>query len=96
MHAINVVMVCQLFAESEWKTRTVQRIIDSLSHHRGKVIIEENVKLWAHARILNRYVVAGHRVCVELFVRNHTSKKVSQLGIYNYVHKSDLVKMQDE
>ena len=58
------------------EANVAETIINSLSHHRGKVTIEENGKLWAHARILNRYVVAGQRVCVELFVRNHTSKKV--------------------
>lgn len=42
-----------------------------------QIVIGENSKVWAQGRILNQYVVAGQDTCVELFVKNHSSKRVS-------------------
>ena len=42
-----------------------------------QVVVGENGKLWVQGRVMNPYVVAGESCCVELFVKNHSAKKVS-------------------
>ena len=41
-----------------------------------KVVIGENGKFWAQGRVVNSVLVAGQPACVELHVKNHSSKKV--------------------
>jgi hypothetical protein len=41
------------------------------------VIIGENGKIWAQGRIVGGVAVAGESACVELQVKNHSSKKVN-------------------
>lgn len=40
------------------------------------VIVGENGKIWVQAKLLGGVVVAGQPACVELQVKNHSSKKV--------------------
>jgi hypothetical protein len=41
------------------------------------VVVGENGKIWAHGRIVGGAAVAGESACVELQVKNHSSKKVN-------------------
>ncbi|THH10040.1 hypothetical protein EW145_g1598 [Phellinidium pouzarii] len=45
------------------------------------IVVGENGKIWIQGRIVNPYVVAGHSACVELFVKNHSTKKTSSLNL---------------
>jgi hypothetical protein len=40
------------------------------------VIVGENGKFWAQGRMVGGVAVAGESACVELHVKNHSSKKV--------------------
>lgn len=40
------------------------------------VVISEKGKMWIQGRVLNPYVVSGQSVCIELYVKNHSTKKV--------------------
>jgi len=40
------------------------------------VVVGENGKIWAQGRIVGGMAVAGESACVELQVKNHSSKKV--------------------
>lgn len=40
------------------------------------VVVAENGKIWVHGRVVGGVVVAGESGCVELEVKNHSSKKV--------------------
>ena len=42
-----------------------------------QVVVAENGRFWAQGRLLGPYVVAGRTACLELFVKNHSSKPVS-------------------
>lgn len=41
-----------------------------------QVVVGENGKIWVQGRIVNPYLVAGTSACIELFVKNHSPKKV--------------------
>jgi len=41
-----------------------------------QVTVGENGKIWMQGRIANPFLVAGSSACVELFVKNHSAKKV--------------------
>lgn len=43
------------------------------------VVIAEKGKMWVQGRVLNPYVVSGQSVCVELHVKNNSTKKVRHL-----------------
>ena len=43
---------------------------------RGGVVVAENGKIWIQARVVGGVVVSGESACVELQVKNHSSKKV--------------------
>ncbi|CAL1715767.1 unnamed protein product [Somion occarium] len=45
------------------------------------VIVGENGKLWVQGRVIGGVLVAGQPACVELHVKNHSSKKNSGLSI---------------
>lgn len=64
-----------------------------------RVIVGENGKLWVQGRILNTYVVAGQSACVELFVKNHSSKKVhikdyNHCSAHNFHHLDKQLKLK--
>ena len=40
------------------------------------VVVAEQGKIWAQARLVGGLVVAGESACVELQVKNHSTKKV--------------------
>lgn len=42
-----------------------------------RIVVGENGKIWMQGRIANSFVVSGQSTCVELFVKNHSAKKVS-------------------
>ncbi|KAK7043841.1 hypothetical protein VNI00_008006 [Paramarasmius palmivorus] len=48
---------------------------------RGGVVVAENGKIWIQARVVGGVVVSGESACVELQVKNHSSKKNSSLTI---------------
>lgn len=41
------------------------------------VVVGEYGKIWAQGKVVGGVVVAGESACVELQVKNHSSKKVS-------------------
>lgn len=41
------------------------------------VIVGENGKIWMQGRVLGGFMVAGEPACIELMVKNHSTKKVS-------------------
>lgn len=41
------------------------------------VVVGEHGKIWAQGRIVGGVAVAGESACVELQVKNHSTKKVS-------------------
>jgi hypothetical protein len=41
------------------------------------VVVGESGKLYVHGRIIGGRIVSGQKACVELRVKNHSSKKVS-------------------
>jgi hypothetical protein len=43
------------------------------------VIVGENGKIWVQGKVVGGLVVAGESACVELQVKNHSSKKVGCL-----------------
>ncbi|KAJ8077578.1 hypothetical protein PM082_002010 [Marasmius tenuissimus] len=45
------------------------------------VVVAENGKIWVQARLVGGLVVAGESACVELQVKNHSTKKNSSLQI---------------
>lgn len=45
-------------------------------HEPEGVIVGENGKIWVQAKLLGGFVVAGQPACVELQVKNHSTKKV--------------------
>jgi hypothetical protein len=45
------------------------------------VIVGENGKIWVQGRILGGVLVAGESACLELQVKNHSSKKVTTIDI---------------
>lgn len=47
-----------------------------------QIVVGENSKFWVQGRLLNSYVVAGRDACVELFVKNHSSKRVSIMKFF--------------
>lgn len=47
-----------------------------------RIVVGENGKIWAQGRVLNPYVVTGRDACVELFVKNHSTKRVSLVFRY--------------
>jgi hypothetical protein len=42
----------------------------------GVVVVGENGRFWMHGRIIGGILVAGESACVELQVKNHSSRKV--------------------
>ncbi len=42
------------------------------------VVVGENGKIWMQGRVLGGFLVAGQPACIELQVKNHSSKKVSE------------------
>ena len=40
------------------------------------VIVGENGKIWMQGKVLGGFMVAGEPACIELQVKNHTTKKV--------------------
>jgi hypothetical protein len=40
------------------------------------VVVGENGKIWAQGRVIGGVLVAGHSACLELQVKNHSTKKV--------------------
>lgn len=54
-------------------------IIEAVGEPAGgteQIVVGENGKIWMQGRIMNPFFVAGTSACVELFVKNHSSKKV--------------------
>lgn len=49
------------------------------------VIVGENGKIWIQGKVIGGLVVAGETACVELQVKNHSTKKV---GITLYMNRS--------
>ncbi|KXN83785.1 hypothetical protein AN958_01062 [Leucoagaricus sp. SymC.cos] len=47
----------------------------------GVVVVGENGRFWMHARIVGGLIVAGESACVELQVKNHSSRKNSGLVV---------------
>lgn len=45
-------------------------------HEPEGVIVAENGKIWIQAKLLGGFVVAGQPACIELQVKNHSTKKV--------------------
>ncbi|KII84382.1 hypothetical protein PLICRDRAFT_69836, partial [Plicaturopsis crispa FD-325 SS-3] len=45
------------------------------------VVVGENGKVWMQAKVVGGIIVAGESACVELQVKNHSSKKSTGLGI---------------
>ena len=43
------------------------------------VIVGESGKIWMQGKVLGGFMVAGEPACIELQVKNHSSKKVSGL-----------------
>jgi hypothetical protein len=41
------------------------------------VVVAENGKIWAQGKIVGGVIVAGETACVELQVKNHSTKKAS-------------------
>jgi hypothetical protein len=44
-------------------------------------IVGENGKIWIQGRVIGGVVVAGETACVELQVKNHSTKRVSSFSI---------------
>jgi hypothetical protein len=44
------------------------------------VVIGENGKMWVQGRVVGGILVSGESACVELAVKNHSSRKVSVLA----------------
>jgi hypothetical protein len=42
----------------------------------GVVVVGENGRFWMHGRVIGGLLVAGESACVELQVKNHSSRKV--------------------
>lgn len=40
------------------------------------VVVGENGKIWAQGKVVGGVIVAGESACVELQVKNHSTKKV--------------------
>ncbi|KAL5526614.1 hypothetical protein ACEPAF_8338 [Sanghuangporus sanghuang] len=53
-----------------------------------RIVVGENGKIWAQGRMLNPYVIAGRDACVELFVKNHSTKRTTGLSLTlaRYLH----------
>ncbi|KAI0791168.1 hypothetical protein C8Q75DRAFT_756975 [Abortiporus biennis] len=45
------------------------------------VVVSENGKLWAHGKLVGGVLIAGEPACVELHVKNHSTKKNSGLSV---------------
>lgn len=45
------------------------------------VVIGEGGKMWVQGRIVGNHLVAGQPACVELYVKNHSTKKVGHASI---------------
>ena len=43
------------------------------------VIVGENGKIWMQGKVLGGFLVAGQPACIELQVKNHSSKKVGSI-----------------
>ena len=43
------------------------------------IIVGENGKIWMQGKVLGGFMVAGQPACIELQVKNHSSKKVKEL-----------------
>lgn len=41
------------------------------------IIVGENGKIWMQGKVLGGFMVAGQPACIELQVKNHSSKKVN-------------------
>ncbi len=41
------------------------------------VVVGENGKIWMQGKVLGGFMVAGEPACIELMVKNHSTKKVS-------------------
>ena len=52
------------------------------------VIVGENGKIWVLGRLVGGLVVAGESACVELQVKNHSSKKVCR-GLHKKLYLSN-------
>ncbi|RPD54826.1 hypothetical protein L226DRAFT_539372 [Lentinus tigrinus ALCF2SS1-7] len=45
------------------------------------VIVGENGKIWMQGKVLGGFLIAGHPACIELQVKNHSSKKNTGLSV---------------
>ncbi|KAI0077291.1 hypothetical protein K474DRAFT_1661914 [Panus rudis PR-1116 ss-1] len=45
------------------------------------VVVGENGKMWVQGRVVGGFIVAGQPACVELHVKNHSTKKNSGLSV---------------
>ncbi|KAI0648693.1 hypothetical protein C8Q79DRAFT_1040192 [Trametes meyenii] len=60
----------------------VERLEEHLSRTESDgVIVGENGKIWMQGRVLGGFMVAGEPACIELMVKNHSTKKNSGLSV---------------
>ena len=89
-------------ADVYWKNEKTlvvdNRIVDVIQAHPHKdslrgppeaIVVGDNGKLWMQGRIIGGPVVAGGSACLELQVKNHSSKKVMTVFFFVLYHKAD-------
>lgn len=57
----------------------IEEVIASGGKEPEGVVVGENGKLWVQGKVLGSVVVAGSTACLELQVKNHSTKKVLYL-----------------
>jgi hypothetical protein len=60
------------------------------------VVVAEKGKLWVQGRVMNPYVVSGQSVCVELHVKNHSTKKVSHTAYHRCARVDNCARRQQD
>ncbi|KAH9933556.1 uncharacterized protein BXZ73DRAFT_77184 [Epithele typhae] len=59
----------------------IERLDERRNIESDGVIVGENGKIWMQGRVLGGLMVAGEPTCIELQVKNHTTKKNSGLSV---------------
>lgn len=54
----------------------IEEVIASRGKEPEGVVVGENGKLWMQGKVLASVVIAGSSACLELQVKNHSTKKV--------------------
>ena len=45
------------------------------------IVVGENGKIWMQGKVLGGFMVAGQPACIELQVKNHSTKKVCNIAV---------------